>query len=516
MMDQVRVLYKRLKKFWDSLEKRRRWTLLGALVLLLGFFGGVILFAGHTSYVPLFSGLTTDDQAAIVEMLRERTVDYRLEPSASAILVPESQVHELRLALASEGLPKGGSVGFEIFDNSRMGMTDFEQQVAFLRALEGELERTIREMDAVEDVRVNVVMPEPRLFLKEEQPASASILLRLRPGREMTPDQVRAVMNLTASSVEGLSPEYVSIVDTGGRLLSEMAGDDFFIHRGGSGGVSSLQRELERQHERDMESRVRNMLSAVFGPGNAVVRVQVELDFTRLSRSRREFLPKDDGNGVVRSSQTTEETWSGAAAAGQGVGTAANIPGYAVQTGSTGGGEYSKTDEVTNYEISTLEEEMTVTPGSIKRVTASVVINDDGERVSREELYASVAAALGLDEDRGDRLTLSFMPFAAQATDFAGLKTAEEGFLSRLISPWGLAAAAAFVALLLLWRRRRAKETAETAGPEQEQEKAKPKTPDLFNVEKAESEMLEEQLGIYAENNPEEVAAIIMQWLEES
>jgi flagellar M-ring protein FliF len=323
-------------------------------------------------------------------------------------------------------------------------------------------------------------------------------------------------MNLTASSVEGLSPEYVSIVDTGGRLLSEMAGDDFFIHRGGNGGVSSLQRELERQHERDMESRVRNMLSAVFGPGNAVVRVQVELDFTRLSRSRREFLPKDDGNGVVRSFQTTEETWSGAAAAGQGVGTAANIPGYAVQTGSTGGGEYSKTDEVTNYEISTLEEEMTVTPGSIKRVTASVVINDDGERVSREELYASVAAALGLDEDRGDRLTLSFMPFAAQATDFAGLKTAEEGFLSRLISPWGLAAAAAFVALLLLWRRRRAKETAETAGPEQEQEKAKPKTPDLFNVEKAESEMLEEQLGIYAENNPEEVAAIIMQWLEES
>jgi flagellar biosynthesis/type III secretory pathway M-ring protein FliF/YscJ len=125
-----------------------------------------------------------------------------------------------------------------------------------------------------------------------------------------------------------------------------------------------------------------------------------------------------------------------------------------------------------------------------------------------------VAAALGLDEDRGDRLTLSFMPFAAQATDFAGLKTTEEGFLSRLISPWGLAAAAAFVALLLLWRRRRAQETAETE--DQEQEKAKPKAPDFFNVEKDETEMLEEQLGVYAESNPEDVAAIIMQWLEES
>lgn len=514
MMDQLRVLYKRFREFWDSLGKRRRWTLLGVVVLLLGFFGGVIIFAGHTSYAPLFSGLETDDQAAIVAMLKERAVDYRFEPSASAVLVPESQVHELRLALASEGLPKGGSVGFEIFDNSRMGMTDFEQQVAFLRALEGELERTIREMDAVDNVRVNVVMPEPRLFLKEEEPASASILLRLRPGHEMTPDQVRAVMNLTASSVEGLSPEYVSIVDTSGRLLSEMAGDDFFIHRGENGGVSSLQRELERQHERDMESRVRNMLSAIFGPGNALVRVQVELDFTRLSRSRREFLPMEDGDGVVRSSQTTEETWSGAAAAEQGVGTAANIPGYAVQTGSTGGGEYSKTDEVTNYEISTLEEEMTVTPGSVKRVTASVVINGDGETVSREDLYASVATALGLDEDRGDRLSLNFMPFAAGATDFAGFETAEEGFLSRLTSPWGLAAAAALVALLLLWRRRRTQETAET--PEQEQKKAKPKAPDLFNVEKDETEMLEEQLGVYAETNPEEVAAIIMQWLEES
>lgn len=256
------------------------------------------------------------------------------------------------------------------------------------------------------------------------------------------------------------------------------------------------------------------MLSAIFGPGNAVVRVQVELDFTRLSRSHREFLPMEDGDGVVRSSQTTEETWSGAAAAEQGVGTAANIPGYAVQTGSSGGGEYSKTDEVINYEISTLEEEMTVTPGSVKRVTASVVINGDGETVSREELYASVATALGLDEDRGDRLSLNFMPFAAGATDFAGFETAEEGFLSRLTSPWGLAAAAALVALLLLWRRRRTQETAET--PEQEQKKAKPKAPDLFNVEKDETEMLEEQLGVYAETNPEDMAAIIMQWLEES
>ncbi|MFP4481824.1 MAG: flagellar basal-body MS-ring/collar protein FliF [Thermovirgaceae bacterium] len=513
-MDQVRVLYKRFREFWNNLGKRRRWTLLGAVILLLGFFGGVIIFAGHTSYVPLFSGLETDDQAAIVEMLRERAVDYRLEPSASAVLVPESQVHDLRLTLASEGLPKGGSVGFEIFDNSRMGMTDFEQQVAFLRALEGEIERTIREMDAVENVRVKVVMPEPKLFLKEEQPASASILLRLRPGHEMNPDQIRAVMNLTASSVEGLSPEYVSIVDTDGRLLSEMVEDDFFIHRGGDGGVSSVQRELEHQHERDLESRVRNMLSAIFGPGNAVVRIQVDLDFTRLSRSRREFIPAEDGDGVVRSSQTTEETWSGTAAAEQGVGTAANIPGYGVQTGSSEGGEYSKTDEVTNYEISTLEEEMTATPGSVKRLTASVVINGDGETVSREELYASVSTALGLDEDRGDRLSLNFMPFAAGPTDFADFETTEEGFLSRLISPWGLAAAAALVVLLFWWRRRRTQETAETAG--QEQEKAKPKAPDLFKVEKDETEMLEEQLGVYAGTNPEDMAAIIMQWLEES
>lgn len=514
-MDQIRELTKRFREFLNGLGKRGRWALLGAVVLLLGFFGGVILFAGRTSYVPLFSGLDALDQAAIVEMLKERGLEYRLEPSASAVLVPEKNVHELRLALASDGLPKGGAVGFEIFDDTKMGMTDFEQQVAYIRALEGELSRTIRQLDAVEGARVNVVLPKPKLFLKEEQPASASILLRLRPGHEMTREQVRAVMNLTAASVEGLSPEHVSVVDTRGRLLSEMVEDEFFIFHGASGGVSSLQRELERQHEHDLENRVRNMLSAIFGPGNAVVRVQVELDFTRLSRSRREFVPMESGKGVVRSSQTTEETWSGQAAAGQGVGTAANIPGYAVQTATTGGGEYSKAEEITNYEISTIQEEISETPGSVKRMTASVVINGDGASVPVEELYSSVAAALGLDENRGDRLNLSFMPFAATA-GFADFEKAEAGLLGRLPLMWILAAAAAGGALLFLLRRRRAKrrESVEEAGAEKEG--ARPRTPDLFSVQKDEVELLEEQLGLYAQSNPEDVAAIILQWLEES
>ncbi|KUK59040.1 MAG: Flagellar M-ring protein [Synergistales bacterium 53_16] len=514
-MDQIKELAKRFTEFLNGLEKRRRWTLLGVVVVLLGFFGGVIFLAGRTSYVPLFSGLDTEDQAAIVEMLKEKGVEYRLEPSAAAVLVPESRVHELRLNMASDGLPKGGAVGFEIFDNTKMGMTDFEQRVAYVRALEGELARTIRQMDAVEGARVSVVLPKPKLFLKEEQPASASILLKLKPGREMTAEQVRAVMNLTASSVEGLSPEHVSVVDTRGRLLSEMVEEEFFIFRGANGGVSSLQRELERQHEHDLEKRVRNMLTAIFGPGNAVVRVQVELDFTRLNRSRRQFVPMENGRGVVRSSQATEETWSGQSAAGQGVGTAANIPGYAVQTATTGGGEYSKTEEITNYEISTIQEEISETPGSVKRMTASVVINGNEASVPVEELYSSVAAALGLDENRGDRLTLSFMPFAVSAMEgFADFETAGAGIFGRL--PWILAAAVAGGALIFLLWRRRAKRRRSPEEARLETEGTRPKAPDLFNVQKDEVELLEEQLGLYAQSNPEDVAAIILQWLEES
>ena len=305
-MDNIRELIAGLRTFWGSLGTGRRWTIFGVTLLILLFLGGIVVFAGKTTFVPLFSGLDISDQAAIVEYLKENGVDYRLNPGASSIMVSESRVYELRLMLASDGLPKGGTVGFEIFDKAKMGMTDFQQQVAYIRAVEGELSRTIRQLDVVESAKVSVVLHKPKLFLKEELPASASVLIKLRRGRDITREQVRAVMNLTAASVEGLDPKNVSVVDTSGRLLSDMVEDAFFMYPGSSGGISSMQRELEKLQEKDLETKIQNMLTAIFGAGNSIVRVRVELDFTRRNQTRQEYLPQPGGKGVLRSVQKAE------------------------------------------------------------------------------------------------------------------------------------------------------------------------------------------------------------------
>lgn len=519
-MERFKDISGRLGNFWKSLGKGQRWTLAGSAAGLMILFSILLFYSGRVNYVPLFSGLELDDQAAIVDLLKEQGVQYRIDPNASAILVPEESVYNLRLTMASSGLPRNSTVGYEIFDDTKMGMTDFQQQVAYVRAIEGELARTISRLDVVESARVNVVLPKQKLFLKEEQPATASILVKLRPGRQMQTDQIKAVLNLVASSVEGLTTDNVSMVDTSGRLLSEMVGDGYFLYQGATGGVSSVQREMERQQEIDLEKKLQNMLSAIFGPGNSVVRVKVELDFTRLSRKKQEYVPEARGKGVVRSIQTTEETFSGTSQANNGVGTASNIPGYAVKTSGSNNGDYNKTDQIINYEISSLEQEEQKAPGTVKRITASVVINSDETSVQRDQLLYSLSTAIGIDEERGDLLSLAFMPFASadQVMDgFAPLP--EEKFqLSRILVPIaGLAAVLAVAGIVILFLRRRKKAGNELVDAvQQEGQETNSADPGLWNIPKNDIQILEEQLGLYTENYPEEAASIVKKWLEES
>jgi len=514
-MEFIKNSFSKLKSFWGPLGKRQRWIISGSAVFTFILLFGIVFFSGRTHYVPLFSDLQVQDTAAIVSILKEKGIPFKIDPSASAVLVPEDKVYELRLSMASLGLPRNGVVGFELFDNTKMGMTDFQQQVAYVRALEGELSRTISKINVVRFARVSLVLPRQRLFLKEQEQATASVLIGLKPGREISYDQVQAIMKLVASSVEGLSPENVSVVDTSGRLLSGIAGEsDFLVSSGG--GITSVQRELERRQEQDLEKKIQNMLTAIYGPGNSVVRVRVELDFSRMSKTSKQFIPQSSGKGVVRSTQTTEESYTGAAAPTQGVGTSSNIPGYAVRSTNAGGGEYSKTDQITNYEISTLQENEERPPGTIKRITASVVINGSEQDNPGEELYNSIAAALGLNEARGDRLTVAFMPFASPEEFFKDMQEYEDkaGFLSNKLF-WLLVAAVCTIVLgvgvgFILRRRKKEKE----AATPQEREAAA--GVDILNPPKSELEILEEQIALYTDSYPEEVASIIKKWLEES
>lgn len=522
-MNRLQEAFKRLLGVWSPLSRLQKASIVGTALLLLVAFGGLFTFAGKTEYEPLFSGLRVEDQAAIVEDLKERKVDYRLDPAASAILVPADSVYDLRLSLAGNGLPKGGTVGFELFDEAKMGMTDFQQQVAYMRALEGELSRTISQINCVDSARVSIVMSRQKLFLRQEEPGSASVLVKLRPGRDMGVEQVRAIAHLTAYSVEGLSPENVSVVDTSGRLLSDMTQEDYLVYPGSSGGaVSSLQRELEKRQEKDLERKAQRMLEAIFGPGNSIVRVRVELDFAKRNRTRQQFIPQANGKGVVRSRQVTEEDYTGSARPDQAVGTATNIPGYATRSGGTESGNYNKVDEVTNYEVSTLHQEETEAPGAVKRITASVVINGQGDAAGlRDDLYASVATAIGLDEQRGDRLSLSFMEFAEDTADLLAAEAVPAGMLPFsplwLLVPAGLALAGGAIFLL---RRRRKQSGQVSEELEMEEDGTGQKVmAGLANLEKGNQDemfVLEEQIGLYAENNPEDLAVILKQWLDEA
>lgn len=518
-MERLKELFSGLLLFWGTLKLWQKASLVAATFLVVGMLFFAVLWAGSTAYEPLFTGLEVEDQSAIVTYLRENKIPYRLDPAANAILLPRAQVPEVRLSLAQEGLPKGSSTGFEIFDESRMGMSEFQQRVTYVRALEGELERTIRQMDVVDFARVRIVLPEQRLFLQQQQPSTASVLVRLRPGMQMGPNQVKAIVHLVSRSVDGLQPENITVVDTSGRVLSDLIGDDMILFSpDGRSSVQSVQRELERQRERELESKARLMLEQVFGPGSVVVRVKVDLDFDKRSQSVREYSPNPEtGQGIPRSTQKIEESFTGQGQpVGGAPGTTTNIPGYAINSQNTNT-EYNKTDSTTNFEITTRESSAVVTPGGIRRLTASVLVDGELDATKLSELRDVISSAIGYSEARGDNLVVKSMKFSTTFADALAEELRKERMLRIAIASAIAAVMLTCVAFAAIWwlRRRREREAAEAI---QKESKHVPTiqemlaSPDLLAFQ-GEMAVLEEQLKAYARNNPKEVANLVNEWL---
>jgi len=263
-----------LTEAWQNLSPPRK---LGLAVLMVAAVAGIIFFitwAQTPEYAAAFTDINAQDGAAIVEYLKENNITYQLSTGGTTISVPSNQVHEVRLALAGQGLPGEGAVGMELFDNTNLGMTEFTQQVNYQRALEGELARTISSLNAVQSTRVHIVIPQPSLFTEEEEPTTASVVVNLEPNQRLGQEQVRAITHLVSSAVEGLDPTSLTIVDMDGNVLADGS------EAGASSGValSANQLDAQRKFEQDMERRVETMLENVLGPDKAVVRV---------SRSRR-------------------------------------------------------------------------------------------------------------------------------------------------------------------------------------------------------------------------------------
>jgi len=433
---------------WKALPMARRMMLIAALTLLVG--GGVYGWAQATKvqYAVLFGGLEADDAAAIIEQLKAQKIPYKLEGGGAEVWVPEVNVYETRLQLASKGLPDGGGAGFELFDQQKFGESEFSEQVKYHRALEGELTRTIMHVAGVESARVHLVLPSRSVFVNSDNSASASIALRLRPRARLSRDQVKGLIHLVASSVRGLAPENVTIIDGSGRRLSGLEEENEVATNG-----IEFQRKVELAHEQSLQQ----ILDATLGPGRGVVRVAADVSFSREEVTEERV----DPNAVAsRSFQVTEERENSGTANASGVPGAVGTLEGADQnlTTSTQNG-VTKRSETRNFEISKTVRHAIEPVGRVKGLSVAVVVDGTwtgkGEKrtfVARSPAELAtiknvIAAAAGVREDRGDRITVECVPFADQMAAEPEVKPAEFDALVRKNWPYVVSGAALLLVL---------------------------------------------------------------------
>lgn len=384
-------------------------------VLMLGFFAFLITRAQTPNLAPLYTGLSLEDSSAIITELQTLNVPYELRGEGDTILIPRDQITTTRMSLAGSGLPQRGQVGYEIFDqSSTLGATSFVQNINNVRALEGELARTIGSLTRIKSARVHLVLPERELFRRERTDPSASIVLSVRG--ELSNSEIRAIQHMVASAIEGLTPARVSIVDDQGNLLASGSGDD------AEGALAGDAAERTLGYENRLRTRVEDMLANVVGPGRARVEVSAEIDFNRSTTTEEKFDPESQ---VVRSSQLRETENLTAGANGQ-VTVANELPGASQNNGGGGASEQgTSSEEVTNYEISKTTQTAVTEAGSVKRLSVAVVVDGvyatdaagtatytprSADEVA--QILTLVRSAVGYSETRGDSVEVVNMQFA--------------------------------------------------------------------------------------------------------
>lgn len=417
-----------LPSTWKSLSLAQRAALAGVLVAV---FIGILLvarLAGQPSYTVLFANLEPEDAGAVTGKLRELKVPYRLSQGGRTIEVASDKVYDLRLALATEGLPRGGSVGFELFDKTNLGATEFTQRLNYQRALQGELTRTINRLEGVVESRVHIALPERRLFSEQEEPITASVLLHLRPGYQLSAPQVAGIVHLVSSSVEGLKPQNVTVIDPHGELLS----------RGGNPSLlSGSQIELQEAYERRLEAQLRRLADQVLGPGKAAIRVSADLNWDQMETTSETYRPSGpNGQNLPIEEQVRIETYGRRLGrlAGGAPGVASNLGRPVPASGSPAGsepGQYNSSDTQQRYVVNRVVERRIAAPGKIRRLSIAVLLDGTISRVQQAALRNAFAAAAGLDLEppaaggRGDRIEVLPIAFDRSAETQASRAAAE-------------------------------------------------------------------------------------------
>src|SRR2546421_5112659 len=406
-----------LVEFIRTLGAARLGAMAAVTAALVGVFAFIILRVTAPQMSPVFTDLTSEDSAAIVKDLDRQGIPYELKNDGAIVMVPRDKMTRIRMKLAEGGLPKGGGVGYEISDKSdTLAATSFVQNINHLRALEGELARTIKAIDRVQAARVHLVLPERPLFSRDKIEPSASIVLRVRGALEAS--QVRAIRHLVASAVNGLKRQRPSLGDATGNLLADDAS-------GPEGAIGGTGQERQANFERRLKDQIESIVSSVVGPGRARVQLSADFDFNRITETLDKFDPE---GRVLRSSQTREESSANGGQEGQ-VSVSNELPGgqqgQQNQQAQASRDQSKKTEEIVNYEISRSTKTEVTEGGRIKRVSAAVLVdgsygkNDKGDVVyqprSKEELEriaALVRTAIGYDQKRGDQIEIVNLRFA--------------------------------------------------------------------------------------------------------
>ena len=444
----------------------KRFLLMAGVAAVISIMIGIVLWSQKPDYRVLFSNFSDRDGGAIVASLQAANIPYKFAEGGTAILVPADRVHEVRLKLAAEGLPKGGNVGFELMENQKLGISQFLEQVNFQRALEGELARSIQSISAVQAARVHLAIPKASVFVRDQQKPTASVLLNLHPGRILDPQQVSAIVHLVASSVPELSPKNVTIVDQAGNLLSENS------KPAGTNTLDPSQLKYVQELQRSIVSRIESIITPIVGQNNVRAEATADVDFSTSEQAAEIYKPNQTPNSAtIRSQQTSESTNGGTVASGvpgaltnqpapaatapltapplnpdgtpmtpaqqaaaqaaqaQGGQAAAGAPGAAGANAAANNAQAQATptqrDVTTNYEVDKTVRYVQQPMGGLKRLSVAVVVNykrvtgKDGKvtmqplsDAEKAQITDLVREAMGYNKDRGDTLNVVNSPFA--------------------------------------------------------------------------------------------------------
>jgi flagellar M-ring protein FliF len=414
---------KNIIEMFKSIPLGKKISFAITFCILMGGFAGIYIWTNKTDYQVLFSNLDTTDAAKITQKLSEDKTPYQLKDGGRAILVSSDKVYQLRLDFASSGLPKGDNVGFEVFDNMSFGTTEFVQKLKYQQAIQGELARTIMQLDSIAEARVHIVPVGDSLFAEQEKQATASVVVRLNQGKTLDQKQLQGIINLVACAVEGLKPANITVVDMAGGILTKAGEED------GIGATTETQFDYQKKIEKAFEKQIQTMLEQVVGIGKVVARVTADIDLRQINTSEETY---DPDSAVIRSEQHQTETSS------DGTKTSAGSPDlqyqvYQSENGGTGSGseKYNKENSVINYEISKVNRQTIDTSGNVKRLSAAVIIdgtyvNETGADGKPAQKYVArdskemktfediVKKAIGFNDTRGDQVTVSNISFNLQ------------------------------------------------------------------------------------------------------